>query len=123
MKNLSFTINGVDFSAVCNENAFTAGATPVYSEEIETMDRERRSVIQRWRGYCRVGLNDMTDAEAQALAAALRADELVIGYPNRALGSTQVSQKMTVDAMELSFLLHDVSGNYWSGKQLTFTER
>lgn len=123
MKNLTFLINGVDFSHAFNQYGYSAGAEPIYSNEIETMDRVRRSNIIRWRGWCSAPLNDLTDAEAAALARALRADTLEITYQNNALSAQSVTQEMTIDALELAYLLRDVSGRYWSGKQITFTQR
>lgn len=123
MKNLTFLINGVDFSHAFNQYGYRAGVEPVYSNEIETMDRVRRSNIVRWRGWCSAPLNDLTDAEAAALARALRADTLEITYQNNALSAQSVTQEMTIDALELAYLLRDVSGRYWSGKKITFTQR
>lgn len=123
MKHLTFLINGTDFSALCNERGYRAGAEAVYSSEVETMDRVRHSTVQRWRGWCEIALNDLTDEEAAALAAALRSEELSVTYQNRALGTGSVTQSMTVDALELAYLLSDVSGRYWSGESITFRQR
>ena len=39
------------------------------------------------------------------------------------IGSTPVTQEMTVDGLELAYLLRDQTGRYWSGKTLNFTQR
>lgn len=122
MRNMVFKINGTDLSASCNQYGFRSGITPVYSNEVETMDRVRRSTVVRWRGWCDVPLNDISDADAKAFAAALRGTGLSISYYNAALG-TQVTQEMTVDGLELAYLLQDVSGRFWSGQTLHFTQR
>lgn len=122
MRNLTFKVNGTDLSASCNQYGFRSGVTPVYSNEVETMDRVRHSAVVRWRGWCDVPLNDISDTEAAAFAAALRGTGLSVNYYNAALG-TQVTQDMTVDGLELAYLLQDVSGRYWSGQTLRFTQR
>lgn len=123
MRHLTFSINGTDLSSLCNDYGYTAGATPVYSREVTTMAQKRRSTVARWRGYCILALNDITDAEAATLAAALREGTLLVTYRNPAFGLDPVTQDMTVDGVELGYLLSDVSGTYWSGKTIRFDER
>lgn len=122
MRHLTFAINGTDLSNLCNQYGYSAGNEPIYSDEVVTMDRVRHSTVVRWRGWCNVPLNDISDAEAAAFAAALRSTGLSVNYYNAALGA-QVTQDMTVDGLELAYLLRDVSGRYWSGQTLHFTQR
>lgn len=123
MKNMVFKINGVDLSALCNQYGFSSGAVPIYSREVETMDYVRRSTIVRWRGWCDVPLNDITDDEARIFAGALRQEALSVEYYNASLNG-QVTQDMTIDdGIGLEYLMQDVSGRYWSGKVLRFEER
>ena len=123
MKNMVFKINGVDLSALCNQYGFSSGVVPVYSREVETMDYVRRSTIVRWRGWCDVPLNDITDDEARTFAQALRQEALSVEYYNASLNG-QVTQDMTIDdGIGLEYLMQDVSGRYWSGKVLRFEER
>ena len=87
------------------------------------MDKKRHSAVIRWQSWCSAQLNDITDAEVAALAADLRGATLSVTYENPALGSTPVTQEMTVDGLELAYLLRDQTGRYWSGKTLNFTQR
>lgn len=123
MRHLTFAINGKDLSSLCNQYGYSAGNTPIYSDEVVTMDGRRHSAVIRWQGWCSVTLNDITDAEVAALAADLRGATLSVTYENPALGSTAVTQEMTVDGLELAYLLRDQTGRYWSGKTLNFTQR
>ena len=119
MRHLTFAINGKDLSSLCNQYGYSAGNTPIYSDEVVTMDGRRHSAVIRWQGWCSVTLNDISDAEAAEFAAALQSAELNVSYYNPALGR-QVTQEMTVDGLELAYLLRD---RYWSGKTLNFTQR
>lgn len=122
MRHMTFAINGVDLSALCDQYGFSSGMTPVYSAEVETMDRKRHSTLVRWRGWCSVKLNDVSDDEARRFCAALMSAALNVSYYNAHLGA-QVTQEMTVDSPQLGYLLQDVSGRYWSGSTLQFEER
>lgn len=123
MRDIILKINGKDRSDCFNQYGFFAGATPVYSDEIETMDRVRHSTVVRRRGYCIAQLNDISDAEAVQLAEDLSAGTLNITYNNPWFGSAPVTQNMTVDDLQIGFLLRDVSGRFWSGQTLRFTQR
>lgn len=122
MRYLTFMINGKDLSSLCNQYGYSAGNTPIYSDEVVTMDKKRHSAVIRWQGWCSVTLNDISDAEAAEFAAALQSAELSVSYYNPALGR-QVTQEMTVDGLEYPYLLRDQTGRYWSGKTLNFTQR
>ena len=95
MKNFTFQINGNDRTALFNQYGFSAGITPIYSDEVVTMDGRRHSTVIRWQGWCSAQLNDITDAEVATLAADLRSATLSVTYENPALGSTPVTQEMT----------------------------
>ena len=101
MRSMTFAINGVDLSALCDQYGFSSGMTPVYSAEIETMDRKRHSTLVRWRGWCNVKLNDVSDDEARRFCYSFKPGEYDI---------KKTRKKRSLDANAYAWkLINDIS--------------
>lgn len=87
MVNYAYEIGGVDFSGLVERDSYSTSLEPVYSEEIETMNRKRHFVLVRNRGTVTVKLNPQTEEDIARFCAAVLAGPVMV----RSLSSKVVS--------------------------------
>lgn len=121
MTDLTFEVNGTDFSALVHKNGIRTYLEPVYSGEITTLAKVRRRSLKRWRGILHVTLNDLAEKDSAALCAALMAYPLQVRYycwQRRQV----VTEAMSLDPFAREQLLRDAGERWIAGVTLKFEQ-
>lgn len=121
MTDLTFKVNGQDFSALVHKNGIRTYLEPVYSGEITTLDKVRRRTLKRRRGILHVTLNDLEENEAEDLCAALMLEPLSVTYYSFQRRQ-QVTEIMSLSPYALEQLLMDGGSRILSGVTLKFEQ-
>ena len=121
MTDLTFKINGQDFSALVHKNGIRTFLEPVYSGEIITLDKVRRRALKRFRGILHVTLNDLEETESARLCAALTDHPLQVQYYCWQTRQV-VTQYMSVEPFAREQLLRDAGERWIAGVTLQFEE-
>ena len=121
MTDLTFEVNGRDFSALVHKNGIRTHLEPVYSGEITTLAKVRRQALKRWRGILHVTLNDLAEKDSAALCQALMEWPLTVRYYSWQRRQV-VSENMTLDPFAREQLLRDAGERWVSGVTLKFEQ-
>lgn len=121
MTDLTFKVNGQDFSSLVHKNGIRTYLEPVYSGEITTLDKVRRRALKRRRGILHVTLNDLEESDAEDLCAALMLDPLRVTYYSFQRRQ-HVTELMSLSPYALEQLLQDGESRILSGVTLKFEQ-
>lgn len=121
MTDLTFKVNGQDFSALVYKNGIRTYLEPIYSGEIITLDKVRRRALKRYRGVLHVTLNDLEEKQSSALCAALLADRLDVSYYSFQRGQV-VTETMSLEPFAREQILQDAGERWLAGVTLKFEQ-
>ena len=121
MTDLTFEVNGQDFSALVHKDGIRTYLDPVYSGEITTLAKVRRRSLKRYRGVLHVTLNDLEEKESTALCAALMAYPLQVTYYSLQRRRV-VTESMSLEPYALEQLLQDAGERWLAGVTLKFEQ-
>ena len=121
MTDLTFTVNGKDFSALVHRDGIKTFLEPVYSSEITTLNKIRRRMLVRYRGVVHIKLNDLEQGESEELCAELMKWPLVIGYYSFQRRRV-VTETMSLDPYAVVQLFRNEDERWLSGTTLKFEQ-
>lgn len=121
MTDLTFKVNGKDFSHLVHKNGIRTYLEPVYSGEITTLDKVRRRVLKRYRGGVHVTLNDVEASQSAELCAELVKVPVTIGYYSFQRAK-YVEESMTLDSFARERLLKDAGEDWIAGVTMKFEQ-
>ena len=121
MTDLTFKVNGQDFSALVHKNGIRTYLDPVYSREITTLNKVRRRILRRYRGILHVTLNDLEDKEVSRLYAALMSWPLEVTYYSFQRQKV-VTETMSLEPYAAAQLLKSQNERWLSGVTLEFEQ-
>ena len=121
MTDLTFKVNGQDFSALVHKDGIRTYLEPVYSGEITNLAKVRRRALKRYRGVLHVTLNDLEESQSKALCAALLLEPLSISYYSFQRGRV-VTETMALDPFAREQLLQDAGERWIAGVTLKFEQ-
>lgn len=121
MTDLTFEVNGQDFSALVHKNGIRTFLEPVYSGEITTLAKVRRRAFKRWRGILHVTLNDLEEKDSARLCQALLNYPLTVRYYCWQRQQV-VSEVMSLDPYAREQLLRDAGERWLAGVTLKFEQ-
>lgn len=121
MTDLTFKINGQDFSALVHKNGYRTYLDPVYSGEITTLDGVRRAALLRRRGRLHITLNDLDEEDSARLCAALLAEPVSVTY-HSFQRDADVTEQMRLDPYAREMLMRDAGTRVLAGGTLKFEQ-
>lgn len=122
MTDLTFKINGADFSRHVHKYGYQTDRQPVYAAQFTDLSGVDHNIPLRWKGVLTVTLNPMTEAQSARMCAALAAYPLEVTYHSFQLGK-DVTEAMTVSTMSRSLALKRGAVRWHEGGTITFTGR
>lgn len=121
MTDLTFTINGHDYSDIVEKRNYQTRLIPVVGRQYTDLNKVEHTTIARYRGELTVGINVAAKSRITALATDLQSAPVSVCYYSFQLGTT-VTQTMMPDSttMKDAFSLGGVRFN--ETNEITFTE-
>lgn len=118
----TFKINGTDFATKVQRYSYSTSYTPVYTDNITTMDGVDHAVIKRWRHGLSVVLNPMSETDLATLQTALQNSTIAsVQFSSLQLG-VDVTCNMILNTEASTLVLKNASRRVLSELPLTFTE-
>lgn len=120
MTDLTFTINGVDFSSIVQKGEYTTGKIPVTIKRTD-LDKVDHTILIRHRGYIEVTLNPLSPAQAEDLFTQLELSPCTVQYfsfQDKAI----VQQTMVPSFDNLQDAKKRESGHWVRSIKVSFTE-
>lgn len=101
--NLTFSLNGTDYSRMVERDSYATGLIPVYSDAVTTFDGVDHMVLIRSKGTVTVGLNPQTAADTKSICEALNRCPVTVKY-HCLQRNTDVTANMIVSQQSAKFL-------------------
>lgn len=121
MTDLTFRINGNDFSSIVEKGSYTTDLIPVVGSKYTDLNKVDHTIIARYRGYVEVTLNPMSPQQAKSLYTQLKNAPCSVEY-----FSFQDKEAVTKTMIPSWDSLKDAkqrdSGHWVRSIKITFTE-
>lgn len=120
---MTLIVDGVDLSPYLAVAKYDTGLTPVVALEYTDTDGVIHRSIKRWRATLSgVKFRILKNHEALFIGYLLTANPThTVRYTHATLGT--VTHEMIIDEVGNTFLPSNDNSLYWSGKELSFTQR